>query len=345
MSILFDCPCGRKLSVGDDHAGKQGSCPACGRILDIPNPIPPLEPSDHHAPESVRPIPPTPPVLKLPEAQEPVERPLTWPPEEQDRLPPRPPRRVVGKVIGALLFIAALIFLAIRLGQGFLGAGMGHRLAVTDTEELYYRDVSEEDAQRLGQALKDVGYFTGGGRKTVQISRQDNRYVLALVVKHGTWDMPDMADSMRLLGLQLSARVFNGEPVEVRLCDERMREKKSVKLDETLGKLLIFRAAVQGAEEIFYRGVTEAEARTLGNFLMQKQYFGGQGARTVLLTRDADGMKVTLVVAGGTWNNAEADQDFRMLGGQMRRELFGNAATEVRLADEQLRVKKRLPIP
>src|SRR5262245_53738483 len=37
MAIALSCPCGKKLEVGDEYAGKRGQCPVCGAILDIPN--------------------------------------------------------------------------------------------------------------------------------------------------------------------------------------------------------------------------------------------------------------------------------------------------------------------
>jgi hypothetical protein len=36
MAIPLTCACGRKLQIGEEHAGQQGACPACGRTLRIP---------------------------------------------------------------------------------------------------------------------------------------------------------------------------------------------------------------------------------------------------------------------------------------------------------------------
>jgi hypothetical protein len=44
--ITFDCPCGKKLQVRDEFAGKQGKCPVCGRTLSIPEHTEPAVPSD-----------------------------------------------------------------------------------------------------------------------------------------------------------------------------------------------------------------------------------------------------------------------------------------------------------
>ena len=34
--ITLQCPCGRRMTVGPQHAGRQGRCPSCGRLLQIP---------------------------------------------------------------------------------------------------------------------------------------------------------------------------------------------------------------------------------------------------------------------------------------------------------------------
>jgi hypothetical protein len=36
MPIVVSCTCGRRLRIGDEYAGREGQCPACGRTFDIP---------------------------------------------------------------------------------------------------------------------------------------------------------------------------------------------------------------------------------------------------------------------------------------------------------------------
>ncbi len=41
MPITFDCPCGKALRVGDEHAGRRVKCPACNTVGLVPAPEPP----------------------------------------------------------------------------------------------------------------------------------------------------------------------------------------------------------------------------------------------------------------------------------------------------------------
>jgi hypothetical protein len=280
-----------------------------------------------------------PPLAAGPQERAPTGRTPAWPPPDDWVV--TPPRLGVGRIVLGILTVAAIVGALIFFRDRSLRGRFGQRLAVTDKEEIYYKDVTAEEALRLGQALKELGYFNGTTRKTVQLSQQDDAYVIAFVVQEGTWNNAEAVDAVRLLGLQLAARTFDGRPVEVRLCDQSMREKKSLDLgNESLGK----RLAVSPQEEIYYRDVKEEQARRLGELLQQIKYFDGQGPRTVLVARDAAGVKLTFVVMEGFWNDAEMLREIQALGQQIRREIFGNEAAEIRLSDERLRVKKTLPL-
>ncbi len=39
MTVKFYCPCGQKLSVGDDMVGKHVRCPKCRKVLAPPQPL------------------------------------------------------------------------------------------------------------------------------------------------------------------------------------------------------------------------------------------------------------------------------------------------------------------
>ncbi|KPJ57728.1 MAG: hypothetical protein AMS16_00925 [Planctomycetes bacterium DG_58] len=74
MPIVVTCECGKVLKVPEEHAGKRGKCPGCGKVITIPTAESQAPPS----PERVAPAPP--------EAQPTPEAPA---PEE--KAPPAPP--------------------------------------------------------------------------------------------------------------------------------------------------------------------------------------------------------------------------------------------------------------
>ena len=45
MTLDIECSCGKRLRVPDTLRGKQGRCPACGKVLTVPDePVPTLQP-------------------------------------------------------------------------------------------------------------------------------------------------------------------------------------------------------------------------------------------------------------------------------------------------------------
>lgn len=343
MAITLSCPCGRKLQVGDDHAGQKGRCPACGWVLDIPNPHQALDWTGPLILESEAPRPSVPPLSLDSDKQEvpvpPSRPPLTLPRSAENRAPaPRINRRVLG---GALIVIVVLVVAALRFGPPHF-RGHGDRIAVTDKEEVYYKNVSWEEACQLGQVLKDLQFFDGNTRKTVQLSRRDNCAIVSFVVQDGAWNNADTVEYLRYVVLLVSARLYEGQPIEVRLCDKHLKVMKTLRLDqETLGKRLEYSAR----EEIFYKGMTEEDARKLGDVLKQLGRFNGEHDRTLLVARDAEGVKISFVVGEGAWNDDAAVEDFKNLGRLIRLQIFQDSPLEVRMTDERLALKKKIPIP
>lgn len=96
-------------------------------------------------------------------------------------------------------------------------------------DEIYYEgDATKEDAQRLGEALKEQGFFGTEPGKSVYLSKGQEGIALSFVLKAGAWNETETQQSGRRMCQRLSANVFGGQPVEIRLCDEFLRVKKKL---------------------------------------------------------------------------------------------------------------------
>lgn len=328
MPIELDCPCGRKLTVADEHAGRQGTCPACGKNLDIPDPsLPAPWPAPGLRESAPAPRPTW--VADPPAAADPPNTLFPWAPPPAD--PPRPPRSKWPPAIIILVLVGIVAFGVIRFGGFWPESGHGTRLAFTDKEEIYYRGVSEDEARRLGQGLKELGVFNHTSRKTVQLTRRDGRYAVSFVIQGGAWHDEDQCDSVWFTCLKLSARVFNGQPVEVRLCDEHLRERVTLRPgDAGLGAWL----SVSPREDLFYKGITEQQAREVAEHLKQMKEFDGQMERALVVARSAAGVRFTIFVQSGMSNNPELVAAARLLGLELSAQLFNDEPVEVCLWGE-----------
>lgn len=95
--------------------------------------------------------------------------------------------------------------------------------------EVYYKDgATRDEAKRLGNYLKVIGYFSGSGGATVLLAKKDDHYVVSFVVKSGVEKDEDAVASMRQIGGMISGEVFGGAVVEVRLVDGNVRLKRTL---------------------------------------------------------------------------------------------------------------------
>jgi hypothetical protein len=137
-----------------------------------------------------------------------------------------------GSAVGFGL-LGMLLYLGIVLGGGFLydilfTGGLGEKLVYGRGEELYYKGVPKEDADRLGRFLQAQGYFNNQGGKTVVLAREEGRLIMSIVLVANSWNNPQAIQEFRQFSQMISQQVFSGQPVQIRLCDEHLRVQRTL---------------------------------------------------------------------------------------------------------------------
>ena len=89
----------------------------------------------------------------------------------------------------------------------------------------YYGSAEEDEARRLGQTLRNLGFLQDAGSAVV-LSR-DGTTDLCFVVADGVWDRVDAVAGFERLARAAAASV-GGLPVRLRLLNEAMEPKKTV---------------------------------------------------------------------------------------------------------------------
>lgn len=116
-------------------------------------------------------------------------------------------------------YLLVLAFAASVTGCG----GYGEKLQVGSGEVYYTDGATEAEAQKLGDWLKENGYFADDGvTRSVQVRKEGDVYQVRFVVQEDAIDQAGTAEIFRALGDLISADVFGGAPVEVHLTDEYM---------------------------------------------------------------------------------------------------------------------------
>ncbi len=99
--------------------------------------------------------------------------------------------------------------------------------------------------------------------------------------------------------------------------------------------------------EVYYKGagVTEADARAVGKFLNENNYFQKDGqTRSVQITKEDGRIKARFVINRKAMDTlAGADKDFELIGAAMSKEIFNNMPVDVICTDSYFRDFKTIP--
>ncbi len=137
------------------------------------------------------------------------------------------PRWLKVLLIVVAVAVAVLVVVAIFLAKH----EMGTKLKLSDKESVYYGgEANEADAQRLGAALKETGYFSGERTVDVLLRREGGQTRVSFVVQDGSWDKPDIAAQFQVLGAGLKSAV-GGQSYTLRLVDDALNVKREFKID------------------------------------------------------------------------------------------------------------------
>ena len=102
---------------------------------------------------------------------------------------------------------------------------------------------------------------------------------------------------------------------------------------------------INDKSEVYYKdGATEAEAKKLGDYLLQNEYFDANNARTVQLLKQ-DSTYIIKFVTDRKLIESDTSYtgNFQLFGFLIKTEVFANKPVKVELADESLETYKIIP--
>ena len=113
------------------------------------------------------------------------------------------------------------------------GLDPGEKVEFGSGQEIYYKDgATEEEAQALGEYLKEIEYFSGNNSNSVQLVRDGDTYVVRFVLKEGYWEKDENMGAYKKMGRDISAMVFDSAPVEVHLCNDQLETQRKLTWEE-----------------------------------------------------------------------------------------------------------------
>lgn len=116
------------------------------------------------------------------------------------------------------LIVITLFLFVIACTMGCI-QNYGKKLLFNGGELYYTPNVTLSEASKLGQYLVTEEFFDGNP-KTVQLNKTGNTYEFRMVVKKGLENDQDVLLGVKILSAALSENVFQGNQVDIHLCDE-----------------------------------------------------------------------------------------------------------------------------
>jgi hypothetical protein len=125
------------------------------------------------------------------------------------------------KKLFCIIFIAAVTFTIQSCSKH------GNELSFNKGELYYTESVQKSDAQKLGSYLQNEGFFNGE-KRIVQLNREGKLWEFRMVVKKGTETDDEYINLFGFFSLQLSKAVFDNQPVDIHLCNDKLETLKVI---------------------------------------------------------------------------------------------------------------------
>lgn len=193
-----------------------------------------------------------------------------------------------------LILIITPILLAIVGCSSF-----GTKIEFGKSDVFYTATSNEADAKRLGEYLQAIGLLKDP--VTVQLNKADKTQQVRICVGEELAKDESMVDNLAKLGARVSGNVFNGEPVEVHMCDKSLKTLKSIPA-MPLGKC-VGKVGEKETQVYYLAPVTEDEAKLVLDALNNDKW----GAE-VAVSKEGDTYKVMFAFTKETMNTDGATQ-------------------------------------
>ena len=114
----------------------------------------------------------------------------------------------------------------------------GKKVDIEGTKgEVYYKDdASLDEAQRLGNFLKQIGFLGNEKAASVQVDKKTGNYTVRFVYDKDYFEKtPGVEDFFKELTARMSAELFGGSHVDIVLSDKFFNDFKTIPYDAAAG--------------------------------------------------------------------------------------------------------------
>jgi hypothetical protein len=103
----------------------------------------------------------------------------------------------------------------------------GGKLDLNNGTLIYTEDVDSKVAHKLGSYLNEQGFFSDE-KKSVKLDLKGDTWQFMMVLKEGAENDDQYSYLLGIFAKQLSRDVFNNEPVDIHICNNKLESLKVV---------------------------------------------------------------------------------------------------------------------
>lgn len=102
------------------------------------------------------------------------------------------------------------------------------KLLFNDNELYYTGNVQKDEAEKLGEYLKEQGLFGETGKISVKIDKESSTYKFSLIIDNSKLEDKNLELSAKAMSEELSKYVFNNDKVDIIFCNNVFKPLKVI---------------------------------------------------------------------------------------------------------------------
>lgn len=242
-----------------------------------------------------------------------------------------------------------------------LGACTNHgkKLKIEGSKgEVYYKGdgVTETDAKKLGDFLKEEQFFTNDKGASVQLTREGDEYTVRFVYDKKVYDtLKGAEEAFKLLAIRASKEVFGDKKVKIALASKTFKDFTSIPYDEALAKQLEnpqpddagttivkedFEHDSAGGVDFYWKGISDEESETIAKYIVENGSFAG-GTAEIYMTKENDRYIIRFPVIAEARTNPAVLTKLEEVSRQIKDNVFADAAFSFCMTDERFTTIKK----
>lgn len=234
----------------------------------------------------------------------------------------------------------------------------GKKIKVEGTKgEIYYKGdgVTEDDAKKIGEFLKNESYFNSDKGSTVQITKEGEEYTMRFVYNKSIYDsMKGADDAFKLLAAKASKEVFGGKKVNIALANKTMKDFKTIPYDEATAKAMEapqpsaenailtksdFDHEAKDGVDFYWKGISDDESKTIVDYIVKDGSFAG-GTAELYMTKEADRIIIRFPMIESARNDPSYISELSKVSKQIKDNVFANVPFSFFMTDEKFNTVK-----